>query len=206
MSYFKQLLLFFLAFAPILTQGQATQKKFIVPAYFVAEAECYLQGPFDGDGSNTIIRFENRNTQSFSVSPIIESKNKLLIKIPDTYGAFELIIVDEGNNQSLFLPVRVVKQQMDFDKTPKPLKRPVDFEIQIQGAEKLAASFSLSIINKSPHVISIQGGNTQNHIIRSTEQTAKVSWSGKFIAISRDPFYIIGTLEQPAPTVKVANY
>ena len=132
---------------------------FVIPPYFIANCEVYIEGPFDGDGSNTFIRFENNKTESFDISPIIESKNKLLIKVPETFGEYELIIADEGNNSELFIPVRIVYFKMDYDKNiSRPGKR-TDFKVTLLGVENMDEQFTFSMKNMSPYIISIQGGN-----------------------------------------------
>ncbi|MGQ8335937.1 hypothetical protein ACUNWD_05250 [Sunxiuqinia sp. A32] len=185
--------------------SQAPQKDallFNVPPYFIANAECYINGPFDADMSNTIICFQNIETGSFSPAPILEGEDKILFKVPDTFGEYKLIIVDEGNNHKLFVPVNVIKLEMDWEETNSNKKKPVPFHINFMGAEKTNQEFSFSIKNMSPHIISIIGGNNQEHKILSTRNTDKVSWEGKFVVIEEDEFSILGTVDQPTPSVK----
>jgi hypothetical protein len=191
------------------TDAQPSQNAapdFVIPRYFVANSDCYIYGPFDGDGSNTVICFENNQTQSFSVKPTIEGDDKILIKVPDTHGAFELIIVDEGNNKELFTPVRVVQLRQDLITTGTRLKKPFPFHIRLLGAEKSENEFSFTLENRTPHIVSLIGGNVQKHKIKSTIESTEVFWEGKLVAIDTSEFLIMTALEQPAPSIRVAPY
>ncbi|MGQ8335936.1 hypothetical protein ACUNWD_05245 [Sunxiuqinia sp. A32] len=181
-------------------------KSFTIPSYFIAKAECYVLGSFDAIGSNTVILFENNRTESFRVTPIIESKNKILFTVPDTYGDFELIIVDEGTNSELFIPVKVVKLDLEYDVEDDKLNKPINFRLNLLGAEKMEEEFSIKVENKTPHVISIIDGNYQKHKIKSTAQSEEVFWEGKFVAFDHSNFLIRGFLDQPGPTKKVNPY
>ncbi|WP_339736953.1 hypothetical protein [uncultured Sunxiuqinia sp.] len=179
---------------------------FVIPRYFVANSDCYIYGPFDGDGSNTVICFENNQTLSFSVKPTIEGSDKILIKVPNTHGEFELIIVDEGNNKELFTPVRVVQLRQDLDITRARLKKPFPFFIRLLGAEKSENEFSFTLENRTPHIVSLIGGNRQKHKIKSTKESTDVFWEGKLVAIDPSEFLIMTGLEQPPPSIRVAPY
>lgn len=179
---------------------------FVIPRYFVANSDCYIYGPFDGDGSNTVICFEDNQTQSFSVKPTIEGNDKILIKVPDTHGEYELIIVDEGNNKELFTPVRVVQLRQDLDITRARLKKPFPFYIRLLGAEKSENEFSFTLENRTPHIVSLIGGNHQKHKIQSTKESTDVFWEGKLVAIDTSEFLIMTALEQPPPSIRVAPY
>ncbi len=178
----------------------------MIPRYFVANSDCYIYGPFDGDGSNTVICFENNQTLSFSVKPTIEGSDKILIKVPNTHGEFELIIVDEGNNKELFTPVRVVQLRQDLDITRARLKKPFPFFIRLLGAEKSENEFSFTLENRTPHIVSLIGGNRQKHKIKSTKESTDVFWEGKLVAIDPSEFLIMTGLEQPPPSIRVAPY
>lgn len=179
---------------------------FVIPPYFIANSDCYVYGPFDGDGSNTVVCFENNQTQSFSVKPTIEGKNKLLIKVPETYGMYELIIVDEGNNKELFIPVRIIQLDQELNTTGTRLKKPFPFRVRLLGAEQSEGEFSFTVENRTPHVVSLIGGNRQQHKIKSTKELTDVFWEGKLVAIDTLDFLIITTLDQPPPSIQVAPY
>ncbi len=179
---------------------------FVIPRYFVANSDCYIYGPFDGDGSNTVICFENNRTQSFSIKPTIEGKGKVLIKIPETNGEYELIIVDEGNNKELFIPVRIIQLDQELNTTGTKLKKPFPFRVRLLGAEKSENEFSFTLENRTPHIVSLIGGNLQKHKIKSTKESTEVFWEGKLVAIDTSEFLIMTALEQPAPSIRVAPY
>ena len=191
-------------FSMIASAQTNPSKEFVIPRYFLAGAECYILGSFDGDGSNTFIRFENSHTASFQVSPIMESKNKLLIKVPKTHGQFELIVADEGNNSELFIPVRIIDFKLEYDKNIIRLKKPIPFRIILLGDEEMEEEFTVSIKNLSPHVINIIGGNFQKQKIKSSKELPLTFWEGKMVALERDEKFLINCdLEQPAPSVKI---
>ena len=208
MQFFRFPFLILMFFLSVDSIGQTTNTGsdfFTIPPYFIANSECYIQGPLDGDGSNTIICFENNRNGSFGVKPIIESKNKLLIKIPEIFGEYELIIVDEGNNVELFTPVRIVQLKTTYKMNDSNDKL-IDIEAQLLGAEHLDAEFTLSIENRTPHIVSIINGNKQKHTVKGNKNSTKVSWQGQMRAIDKADFYIEFLLEQPNPSIQIPLY
>ncbi len=196
------ILSFFFLSITVFSQNQA-EKKFVIPPYFLAKSEAYIHGPFDKDGSNTIIRFENNRMKSFDIKPLIEDKNKILIKVPDTYGQFELIVADEGNGNELFIPVTIVKLHTEYDKRFIGRKKTSKFKVKFLGAEKIDNEFNFSFQNKSPHIINIIGGNYQKQKITSTIGMEEVSWEGEMRQISDGEFLIMFNHTQPTPTVEI---
>lgn len=182
----------------------ATAVKFVIPPYFIANSEAYIKGPFDGDGSNTIVRFENARAESFEARPVIESKNQLLIKVPETAGRFELVIAEEGNNAELFVPVNIVRLKMDYENITRPGKS-FFFYLSLLGTESLEEDFNFSVQNKSPHIISIQGGNYQKVKVKGTPDGKAVQWQTRLTGLGKGEFIILGTVEQPFPNREVTG-
>lgn len=196
------LISFILLSISVFSQNQA-EKKFVIPTYFFAKSEAYIHGPFDKDGSNTIIRFENNRTESFDIKPLIEDKNKILIKVPDTYGQFELIVADEGNGNELFIPVTIVKLHSEYDKRFIGRKKTSKFKVKFLGAEMISNEFTFTLQNKSPHIINIIGGNYQKQKITSTIGMDEVSWEGEMRSLDYGNFLIMFNHTQPMPSIEV---
>ncbi len=202
-TFLLLILICFQAFSQV-KEGVTDKKNFVIPRYFIAKSEAYIKGPFDGDGSNTYIRFENNRTQSFDVKPIMESKEKILIKIPETYGEFELIIADEGSRKVLFEPVNVIHLKTEYEDFSLTKKRS-KFYAKFLGAELIEDAFSFRITNKSPHVINIIGGNNQKATVKSTKNGEEVVWEGEMLRLMKreSEFLIIFTLDQPKSDIEI---
>ncbi len=179
------------------------KRNFVIPKYFIAKSEAYIKGPFDADGSNTVIRFENNQTESFDLRPLIEDKSKILFKVPNTHGHYELIIADEGNGEELFVPVKVIEIKTDYNLSGVDKKGKAKYSISLLGAEGINEEFDVKIKNRSPHVIGLIGGNLQNQKIRKRDNEDEVRWEGELIQLSEGNFTIICTMEQPTPSIEV---
>ena len=177
-------------------------KNFVIPPYFVGNCHVYVEGPFDGDGSNTFIKFDNSQTESFEVHPIIESKNKLMFKTPDTYGRFELMIAEKGNDYELFVPVRIVHFKLEYNKTDWSDKSS-KFKVTFLGSDNMDEQFVFSVQNKSPYIIGIMGGNSQKKIIKCHNDAEDVSWEVGLTRVDKGEFLIMGSMEQPVPSVAI---
>ena len=178
-------------------------RNFSIPRYFIGKSDVYIYGPFDGDGSNTFIRFENNRTESFEVKPLMESKTKILFKIPETYGEYELIIADEGTRKAMFKPVNVILLQTEYDEFYYRKKRS-KFYARLLGSELIDDEYNFGFINKSPHVINIVGGNRQQKIIKSTKGEELV-WEGEMLRLNKQDarFLIMFNIDQPAADIEV---
>ena len=144
------------------------ERFFIIPRYFVANADAYIQGPFDADGSNTHICFKNDSSEYIEVKSMIEDRNKVLFKVPDFYGTSILYIVEEGTKSRISTKVNLIHLDTAFERIIYGQESNAKFQVLLLGANEIEDEYRFSFENRSPHLVNIIGGNSQKHKIKST--------------------------------------
>ena len=202
MKSFSFLVLLFVISLPAISQPKG-KEKFVIPRYFLANAEVTIYGPFDADGTNTHICFVNDSNRLIEVKPLIETSKKILIKVPDSYGRSNLFIYEETKKIRLTTRVNLIKLKTEYEELSSNRRRNTKFRAQFLGANKIEDEISFTFKNRSPHVINIIGGNVQKHKIMSAIKDELVCWEGEMKTLDKGDFIIWFNVEQPPPTEEI---
>lgn len=154
-----------------------------------------ITGPFDGDFANTGVRVGGQETGKLAESP-----RKIVVESPrDVVGQTE-IELDEGgvvtrqkmNNLRVTLSAPKTNL-LKGEKTP--------LKVEVAGLEGLDRDVPITIVNHSPSVITLSGGDSQSKIITPDDVTSdgRHTFTLPITGIRSGGFQIVATATDSAP-------
>jgi hypothetical protein len=138
-------------------------------------------GPFDGNASNTTLRFGpvgstvpdfEKGTENVSggfglIKPLAESPRKMVFECPSNVTGPVTILVKEGNGAPTTGTMRNVGVQLSAPKTNLMRGEKTTVTIQVSGLQGIKKDVPLQLDSKG--VITMEGGNFQNLRIKPQE-------------------------------------
>jgi hypothetical protein len=139
-------------------------------------------GPFDGNSSNTILRYGptnstvqdfEKNTENVSggfglIRPLAESPRKMVFESPPNFDGPVQLMLKEGDTTAL-APYRSVGVRLSAPKTNLMRGERTTLTIEVRGLEGIKKDVPLQLDSKG--VITMEGGNFQNLRIKPQEVT-----------------------------------
>lgn len=140
-------------------------------------------GPFDGNSSNTTLRFGppkstvqdfEKGTENVSggfglIRPLAESPRKLVFESPSNVTGPVTILVKEGNGAPTTGTMRNLGVQLSAPKTNLMRGERTTLTVEVRGLEGIKEDVPLQLDSKG--VITMDGGNFQNLRIKPSEVT-----------------------------------
>ena len=149
-----------------------------------------VQGPFDGDSSNTSAKIGGTDAKV-----IAESPRKLVVETPgNVVGPSEIKVTENGTTaRGAF---RNLKIDLTAPKTSLMKGESTELHVQVNGLEGITQPVQVQVRNESPSNINLNGGNTQNIVIQPSQvkMDGSFNWTTNVTGIGNGGFQITGKL------------
>lgn len=175
-----------------------------LPALGQAGRPIQIQGPFDGDSSNTNVKLGDTPAKVLAESP-----RKLVVESPrDVVGPTVIKINENGNSTNGNF--RNLKIDLTAPKTSLLKGESTELHVQVNGLEGLTQPVQVQLQNQSPSTVNINGGNTQTIPIQPSQVKpgGTFIWSTNVTGVGTGGFNITGSLPTgttPPPTSSPAT-
>jgi len=183
------------AILPVLQQSNInTTPNFVFPVLGQSGRSLPINGPFDGDSSNTNIQIGGS-----PVKIIAESPRNVVVRVPPgTAGPTDIAV--DNNGHTAKGNFRALKIDLSAPKTSLTKGESTELHVAVNGLEGITQPVQIQIENQTPSNISIAGGNTQNVIIQPSQVTTggTFNWSTNITGIGSGGFNITGTVTNPS--------
>jgi hypothetical protein len=118
-----------------------------------------VQGPFDGDSSNTTAKVGDAPAKILAESP-----RKLVVDSPrDVVGPTQIEVKENG--RAATAPFRNLKISLTAPKTSLLKGESTELHVEVQGLEGLTQPVQVQLENHSPSIVNLGRGNTQNIVV-----------------------------------------
>ncbi len=187
---------------PANTSWTGTPRAFTLPSLGQEGRPIQIQGPFDGDSSNTKVSIGGSAAQVLAESP-----RAVVVANPSTIAGPTTIEVKENNTttQGTF---RNLKIDMSAPKTSLKKGESTELHVQVSGLEGITQPVPLRLTNQSPSTVNLGGGNQQIIFIQPKQVSSDgiFVWTGPVTGIQKGGFNITSDLSTelvigpPSPT------
>ncbi len=163
---------------------------FKLPTLGQAGRPIEIQGPFDGDSSNT-----KATVGGTQAGVLAESPRKLIVESPsDAVGPSEIKVTKNGTTSTG--PFRNLKIDLTAPKTSLARGESTELHVQVSGLEGITQPIPIQLQNQTPSSVNLAGGNTQNIVIQPSQvQTGGTfPWSGNLTGTGNGPFIVTASL------------
>ena len=134
-----------------------------------------IHGRFDGNSMNTHVSIGDKTADVLAESP-----RQTVVAAPPTVQGSTAVEVTEtpatGQPSNASLKVRFVALRLSAGKLHLMRGEKTELKVEVSGLDGLAEPVPLTITNRSPETINLEGGNTQGF----TVQPGQVSSSGSY--------------------------
>ncbi len=131
-----------------------------LPTHAMAGSPLVIQGPFDGDCSNT-----NCNLNNTSMEVLAESPRQCIVQIPQGLPAQNLVAISEAGNKMCEVPLNTVDLSVSADKLNLKRGEQTMVHILVTGLNALKDTAKLTISNLSTGLIALSPANEQRIIL-----------------------------------------
>ncbi len=160
-----------------------------------------IQGPFDGDSSNTKAKIAGTDA-----SVLAESPREIVVQSPsNAVGPTKIEVTENGTTATG--PFRNLKIDLTAPKTSLMKGESTELHVQVQGLEGLTQPIPIQLQNQTPSTVNLNGGNTQTIPIQPSQVTTggTFQWSGTLTGTGNGGFTVTGSLPPAVnPAVKPA--
>jgi len=144
-----------------------------------------ITGPFDGNSSNTTLRFGparstvhdfEKNTENVSggfglIRPLVESPNKMVFESSTHFTGPVQMMLKEGDAQML-APYRNVGVRLSAPKTNLLKGEGTTLTVKVEGLQGIKEDMPLHLENASPTVVRMAGGDNHTFAIKPSSVQA----------------------------------
>lgn len=183
----------------VLPSAPAAPDTFTLPALGQTGRPVQIQGPFDGDSSNTKVTVGDKPAEV-----IAESPRQLVVETPrNVVGPAEIKVNENGATTTGAF--RNLKIDLTAPKTSLLKGESTELHVQVQGLEGITQPVQVQLQNQSPSTVNLNGGNTQNIVVQPSQVTTggTFNWSGTVTGVGTGGFNITGSL--PGTTASPAT-
>ena len=175
---------------PVRPANTTTTPNFVIPQLGQSGSPISINGPFDGDSSNTKVQVGGAPAKI-----IAESPRNVIIETPGTVVGPSKIAVNENGQQSAG-NFRALRIDLTAPKTSLAKGESTELHVEVQGLQGITEPVPVQLQNQTPSNINLTGGNTQTIVIQPSQVTpgGTFNWSTNITGVTRGDFTITGTL------------
>ncbi len=180
------------------TSTTSRTANFVIPPLGQSGQPLLINGPFDGDASNTKVNIGGAGT-----NVIAESPRGVVININ---------VNDNGNTATGSF--RALKIDLNAPKTSLLKGESTELHVEVQGLQGITQPVPVQLQNQTPQNINLAGGNTQNIVINPSQvkTDGTFNWSTNITGTGSGGFNITGTIPStpstspsPSPVISSAT-
>lgn len=174
-----------------------TRPNFVIPTLGQSGQPLLINGPFDGDSSNTKI-----NIGGTDAKVIAESPRSAVVETPKNVVGPTNVNVNENGNTATG-NFRALKIDLTAPKTSLLKGESTELHVEVQGLQGITQPVQVQLQNQTPSNINLSGGNTQTIPIQPSQVTTggTFNWSTKITGTGSGGFNVTGTIPStPAAT------
>jgi len=156
-----------------------------------------MTGPFDGELMNTDVKIGGKDASILTQSP-----RKTVVESPrDVIGPTDIELTD--GDVTLKGQYRSVALKLSADKLRLKKGEQTTLTVQVMGLQGLQEEIPISLVNKSPTVVSMEGGDNQTVTVRPEEVDSEGIYtiSRTLTGIQTGPFTISARISSEYMTV-----
>lgn len=170
------------------TMSQAAPADFGLPQIGQAGRPMTINGPFDGNASNTTCMMGGQPVDIIAESP----RQAVFRSPPDPIGRMELSVTENRNNRTG--PYRNIGVSLTSPKTNLMKGEKTSLSVQVSGLQGIQSNVPLQLVTTGP--ANISGGNTQTIEIRSMDLTSTGNFIRNFelTGVQTGGFTVTGTI------------
>jgi hypothetical protein len=137
-----------------------------------------IVGPFDGDAGSTLVRAGDA-----VVRPLAESPRQTVVEVPVEMIGMSLMSVSEpvassGQPATGDVSFRALRIDLSAPKTSLLKGEKTELHVQVSGLDGITQPVPVRLVNESPSVVKLEGGETQTIVI----DPGRTSGAGVFSA------------------------
>jgi hypothetical protein len=186
--------------APLSSPGPAPSA-YALPALGQGGGPVRIGGAFDGDLSNSAVHIGGVPAQ-----PLAESPRQLVVRGPQDGAPPAAMEVSERGRVVATGTYRNVSVRLSAPLTNLLAGQKTTLTIDVSGVEALAESLPVRLINQSPGVVRMEGGEEQTLCVRPDEVKTSGTWTKTrgLTGVRTGGFSIRTEVTQPGPQVETS--
>ncbi|HKK12754.1 MAG TPA: hypothetical protein VJ945_07970, partial [Flavobacteriaceae bacterium] len=130
-----------------------------IPEYMVSGEAAKITSRFDGNSTNSSVKLNSKDLEILA-----ESKSGMFFRVPSNVSGTSQLQFEEGSHVAES-SVNVLNTDLSVGRTNLKRGETTTLSIKVSGLEGLQTDVPITITNKSPSNISLEGGNTQQIVI-----------------------------------------
>lgn len=157
------------ALSPDAIPAAARPEQFRFPRIGQAGRPITMEGPFDGDFSSSSVKVAGTGAALLAESP----RSLVVVSPPDTAGPSEIELI-EGSTR-IQSPYRSIAPALSADKMSLRRGESTTLVVEVEGLQGLPEDepVSLTLVNETPRIVRMEGGDRQVLVIGSGEVDAR---------------------------------
>ena len=174
----------------VLPSAPTTPNTINIPTLGQAGRPVQIQGPFDGDSSNT-----NATIGGTDANVLAESPRQTVVQSPsNVVGPSEIKVTENGATTTG--PFRNLKIDLTAPKTSLLKGESTELHVQVSGLEGITQPIPIQLQNQTPSSVNLSGGNTQNIVIQPSQVQTGGTFqsSGNLTGTGSGPFMVTASL------------
>ncbi len=186
----------------VFSQNSLSPDRCVIPSHVLTGSVMKIQGPFDGDASNTVC-----NIEAAKIEVLAESPRNCIVEWPLEATGQKNCTVREANGISCAEKVSGVDMIVTTGKLNLRRGENTYIDVKLTGLENLPDKTTLTIVNMTPNIVTMVNGNTQVIPVWPPPDSAKGNFSIHFPAtsISTGNFTVNINLDLPEKGQAISN-
>lgn len=182
---------------------QTTSSGCNIPSHALTGSPLRITGPFDGDASNTKCMLDNKPMEILAESP-----GACIVYFPSTTGGMHSLSNQENSKPACTKMISGVDMTVSAGKLNLLKGEKTYIDVQVTGLRNLLDTARLTLINKTPDVITLANGNTITVSIPPKPDSSMSTYSQRFTvqSIKTGSFTAIADIDLPEMQPTTVSY
>lgn len=168
-----------------------------IPSHALTGSPLRITGPFDGDASNTKCMLDNKPMEILAESP-----GACIVSFPSTAGGMHSLSNQENSKPACTKMISGVDMTVSAGKLNLLKGEKTYIDVQVTGLRYLPDTARLTLINKTPDVITLANGNTITVSIPPKTDSSMSTYSQRFTVQSIKSGTFTATVDIDLPEMK----